>query len=301
MPLTNADNNNSIFEKGPQIDLSELISEAAQERNDASQTSGQAEENTQAVPYERFKEVNEAKKLAQQTTEAQAAQIEMLQRQMQAAQGQSYQQIQQTAASNQQTAQKALELLTAEERGYLENNLITDPSTTLNRLAEIIMERGVNVRVNEEVGKVRQEMNDLAGQFRQTMEPMVLSNFKSSKFSNQPPAVVKLFDDIVKFASQTHPGVTSDPQALENLRFIALGQAADQGLFQSANQQQHQNNQSIPFSEGAGNGGFGGLLPRQATQVPREVRMIAEKMGIKPDEAAKMYELMDSRGVFRNG
>lgn len=244
------------------------------------------------IPYERFKEVNEERKLAQsENTQLRA----MLDRAL--AQGQ--QQVQ--TAANPPTATAPQTLFSQEEvKSYADQLLMGSPEEVLARYGQAIFDRGVRPEVDRAKQELRQEMLGLAGQVQGVLGTTVLDGYVLKNF--QAPQVVAakpVFDALVKEAAQANPSILTNPQMLDNLRDLAIGRAYAQGALQP----QPNPGGSLPFMEqprgmpgvtliGQGNAG------RSPDQLVAD--QIGQRLGLKPGEAGRLFDAMEKNGgIFR--
>lgn len=283
---------------GVPVSVSDLVKEAATaDETDASQAqagtraNGDGTETSQQVPYDRFAEVikerNEARERERQ-----------LQDMLVRMQGQPQQQSQpqQTQLQQQQQSQAPRDFFTEEEWRELEANAIADPISTFKRYGEAILQRGVETRVQQTEQRLLQQMQQYVQQIAPITTQVAVDNFKRQKFSSpQAKAYEPIFDQIVQTATAENPAIATNPQALENLRLLAMGQAAEKGLLNQPVQQHTQQQ----FLESPGNPNWGGLMPGAPTAIPPQVAVFAQKMGLDPKEAMRIYQLMDQKGVFR--
>lgn len=273
----------SIFnQSGPTFDQLEAQLEEQRKAEVAAVDEQQKKQTSEAVPYDRFKEVNDDKAKYK-------ALYEQLQGQLAAAQTQPQQQLQQVDNTPKT-------FYSAEELDDLEANIIVDPRNTINKITETILQRGVESRMKEVEGKFEQRLQEYVAQFGTVVQPMVLQNYKQQRFSHpSQKGVEQVFDKMVQEVSTTQPQILTNPQGLEQIRLAAVAYAYDNNLLSNTPQRPAQ-----PFSESPSGGGFGGLLGNQGnTQVPPQVVQIAKQFGISEKEAMETYTAMERSGVFR--
>lgn len=289
---------NELFE-GVNVQLGELMQEAEQ-RNAESQpaqpndNSPQAESGAdaatqQTIPYARFQEVIEERnrlreymdRVTQQLPQAQAPQAP------------------QTQAPPPQSVR---DVLTPDEIAAFQMDALTDPGNALQRFGAILLERGVDRRVQDVEGRLRGEMQAYAQQFSQTMAPTLLDSYRQKSFSTpQMRAVQPIFDQLVQQAQQANAQIVYDQPSLDNLRALAIGRAFEQGQLGNGNAPVG-NPTARLFSENPSATGFGG--GNRNPQILSQVAGFAARLGLPADEVKKaegLYQAMEDRGIFRQG
>lgn len=275
-----------MFEDNNGPTMQDLAAQIEQQRKAASQTAQEGQQQqrqSESVPYERFKEVNDNNKALKEA-------IQLLQSQQQ----QNQQQAPAVAQQAQQSLQSNAELFTDEEYAAIEQNIVADPRSAIKTITDAVMQRGVDRKVSELEKRFDQRFQEATQQFGQVVQPMVLQNFKSQRFNASQKGIEQVFDQMVQTVSQQNPGVLSNPAALETLRTSAIAYAYENNLLAGNTQPQ------VPFSETPTGGGFGGLLGGgQQTQVPPQVAAIAKSLGVSDAQANDMYVMMQRNNVFR--
>lgn len=256
-------------------------------RNDESQSSDQPTGEEGRIPYDRFKEVNDERKRLQD-------QVDTFIKMQQQAQQQNIQQPQ-VQEPPQDTGYKSL--FSEAELEQFQENIVLDPKQTLKQLTEAIMTRGVDAKTKQLEQKFEERFSQFTNQQATQQLPAVIDNFKRNRFDQSMGEEAKVFDEALKTID---PVTLANPATLENIRLAAIGYVADQ---RRQNPQQYNQRPQLPFSETPGGGkpgGFGGLSPQNNNQfVPAEVTEAAKRMGVDPNEAARMYLAMNQSGVFR--
>lgn len=217
--------------------------------------------------------------------------LEQLARQNAASQGQNYQQVQQ---AGQQASQQAQELLSAEEVAYFQENALINPGETYRQFADVIYERGVKRETERVKQELRQEFGQVASQFAQQLAPMAINSYEQTNF-NTPlyQQVLPQFRELVQQEVAVNPGVVNNVQALNTLRSLAVARALEGGQLQMNTSQP-----SLPFSEVPGSP-LGNFRPQGPQADPRAVEF-GRLLGIDPKVTAKVNEVFERNGVYRN-
>lgn len=278
-----------------QPDAASLLAEIQQGVTEDSPASNSQSDSGQvrhedSVPYERFQQVNERARTAESKyTEL----LEQLSRQQAASQGQGYAQAQQTG---QNLGQQARELLTAEEIEYFNQNALIDPGGSMRQLTDLIYERGIRHETERVKQELRQEFGAVAQNFAQQIAPMAINSYKQTAF-NTPvyQSALPIFEEMLAQEMRVNPGVVNNPDALNTLRTLALGKAAETGKLQFSSSQQN-----LPFSENPGSP-LSGMFPNNTTvQADPRAVSVGKLLGIDPKVINKTHEVFQRNGVYRN-